>query len=648
MRWPVLCATFGIGLGAIATPRQTNYTLSHHGILSRVSVQTDRNGRCIRAGKTRQLDIDGTLDHRCTCHRSFRVGSARVGRGEECTLLCAAIPHCRFAFVGSLVDGNVQRRCNLYSNCSRLGRTAFGAGSTYERVSFRPVSRQKNGIRAMPRPNREAFTLSEQWAILAVLSCALWAVADVITDVCIEEELQDGASTPEDHERTVAVGEISKTTIVAGQISDSISPAKSSPMICIKTNDVLPGIPLPTAFPSKTSKGHRVVEKKDLSRRTRTNIGSLRRRSPTRQLRKVERDSHPIVSKVEHDSTCLGMVEVTDNGKCIGSVPYLTPEQDVVISGVFSGFVVTILLSARWLSRVSGQCTHEPSWTGLACKPIWSSELDWQWWAAAPAGLLLLGHYMFFMKAFERASSTLITPLVQVTGSWVILGASGVALATGDYSRLVSPKEAVCYVVIIVGGLLPAVRGELSRLFRAQFWTQPFVACVAIGELTLGIYELILSSATHASRGSHSRTAVAAEFFLASRCWFVAWFVVAYAVNPGLRRHALAISHVSRRVIGLSFAAEALCLAAFVCSAEAYALSREVSVLHAVESALGQAFNLLFAYVLKAGFGYGRRSALEGLGVKLLSLLVVTIGLAAVVAVEDELEAGQIPYDAVH
>ena len=49
--------------------------------------------------------------------------------------------------------------------------------------------------------------------------------------------------------------------------------------------------------------------------------------------------------------------------------------------------------------------------------------------------------------------------------------------------------------------------------------------------------------------------------------------------------------------------------------------------MHAAEASLSQLINLCFAYLLLRGCGIGRSSAVSSMGIKLVSFVMVTIGL---------------------
>lgn len=77
----------------------------------------------------------------------------------------------------------------------------------------------------------------------------------------------------------------------------------------------------------------------------------------------------------------------------------------------------------------------------------------------------------------------------------------------------------------------------------------------------------------------------------------------------------------------LSAISEALTIIGFYLASIAYGLFYQAGVVHAAEASLSQLLNLAIAYVLLRGFGIGRASAVGGMRVKLVSFVMVTIGL---------------------
>ena len=106
-------------------------------------------------------------------------------------------------------------------------------------------------------------------------------------------------------------------------------------------------------------------------------------------------------------------------------------------------------------------------------------------------------HYFFFLKAFEGAPSTVLLPLVQVASVSVFLGSSVVALLR--HEPWITPTHALAYLLMFIGGILPACAGNLSMLLERAFWRQNFVAFAIAAEFSLGLHDLLLSGCAYSS-----------------------------------------------------------------------------------------------------------------------------------------------------
>jgi len=65
----------------------------------------------------------------------------------------------------------------------------------------------------------------------------------------------------------------------------------------------------------------------------------------------------------------------------------------------------------------------------------------------------------------------------------------------------------------------------------------------------------------------------------------------------------------------------------FYLASIAYGLFYQAGIVHAAEASLSQLINLCLAYVFLRCFGIGRSSAVSSMGIKLVSFVMVTIGL---------------------
>ena len=124
-------------------------------------------------------------------------------------------------------------------------------------------------------------------------------------------------------------------------------------------------------------------------------------------------------------------------------------------------------------------------------------------------GTMSFFHYFFLLKAFEGAPSTVLLPLVQarlqlarvarggtravtvaaeparriaillsqVASVSVLLGSSVIAVLRRE--QWITPVHALAYVLMFVGGILPATGGHLNVLFKRAFWKKARAGCTA-------------------------------------------------------------------------------------------------------------------------------------------------------------------------
>jgi len=74
---------------------------------------------------------------------------------------------------------------------------------------------------------------------------------------------------------------------------------------------------------------------------------------------------------------------------------------------------------------------------------------------ACISGPMMFYHYLFLLKAYDTAPSTVINPLLQVSSTWMIFGTGIVAWFSGE--KFITPFDFMCYIIISIGGLLPSL-----------------------------------------------------------------------------------------------------------------------------------------------------------------------------------------------
>ena len=102
-----------------------------------------------------------------------------------------------------------------------------------------------------------------------------------------------------------------------------------------------------------------------------------------------------------------------------------------------------------------------------------------------------------------------------------------------------------------------------------------------------------------------------------------------YLLSPKLytQLRDLLSGRVAMKYIGLSAVSEGLTILGFYLASIAYGLFSQAAIVHAAEASLSQLLNLLIAYLLLRGFGVGRVSAVGSMTAKLVSFVMVTLGL---------------------
>jgi len=458
---------------------------------------------------------------------------------------------------------------------------------------------------------------SSAWLLAIIGATLCWGVADVLCDICIGEDEED-----EDESETESLISAQKRHVndeddARGDIEMVLAPASSS----------------------------------------------LLRRAP-RQRNEIKTTMSP-ETETSHD------VDIDDDD----SNDHLTGEQDCAVAGLVTFAVVYLMSIKRTMDKGAADGSFTPHDELMGPDTVaWSPWKDVEWWVAAFGGFLLFWHYLLLLWAYDTAPSTLITPLLQVSSTWVLLGSAIPAAITG--ATFIRPFDLICYAIIVAGGLLPSVHEKgMSFMFSKAFWKKSFVRCTVLSEVCVGLYDLLLSACVGSSaRRTHMgasvqlssiiyarysksigsldvsstfdnvdgflenlqekdgqaesvSTALEDEFFYIAWCWFVIVFAFTYLCHPRLRRGVINLRHLSIKVLVLSSFGQVLTILGYYLSQFGYSWYYQASVVHACESSLNQVFNLVLAVVLYRFFGLGRSSAASGVPAKLASCTIVSAGL---------------------
>jgi len=300
-----------------------------------------------------------------------------------------------------------------------------------------------------------------------------------------------------------------------------------------------------------------------------------------------------------------------------GETTRLTPEQNALLSGALSLAGVVVALACG----LSGSLSFGDAGGGMRDKVrLFSAGLG--------GGVHFLA-YLLTLCAFSSASSTVITPLMQLSALWMLpfsMAAAGFGLA-----ELIRPVHLLSVALICAGGFLPAADGSLSFLITRKFWQQRAVRYVMLAEFLVCCYNVILHQATFFNPGdgggaeSGRGPSATLRFFIVSRTGNGLACAALFTSVPGLRKHAWGIFKVSRRYLFAALFGECLSLFGVGLVTFSYSSFYEPSVVNAAEGGLQQLFNLLFALVSRHILGLGRQ--VEQLQVKFASFVLVAVGL---------------------
>ncbi len=352
-------------------------------------------------------------------------------------------------------------------------------------------------------------------------------------------------------------------------------------------------------------------------------IGEQSEDTPHEEDERRRKDSDALSDDISHDAT------------------HLTGDQDTAVAGLVTLVIVYIMCLLRWVShrrlandfevsRLNGDFSQSSSCVG----GVWSPFHDYEWWVAAVGGVCLFQHYQTLYWAYDTAPSTVINPLLQVSSTWVLIFTAIPAMITG--ASFIHPFDLFCYAIIVLGGLLPSLEGDVKAMLRVSFWKQDFVKYAVFSEFALGMYDLLLSwvikTGKMQGRADHGNdpNLLENEFFFLAWCWFLVCFALAYGIHPRLQDEYQGLWRLPPRMVLLAAFGQFIMFVGYYFSQFGYSWFYQASVVHAAEASMAQAFNLITAYIFKRCFNVGRDSAINGMKYKVVSVFIVTIGLVLI------------------
>eukprot|EP00051_Salpingoeca_urceolata_P032298 m.15143 g.15143 ORF g.15143 m.15143 type:complete len:382 (+) comp4966_c1_seq1:398-1543(+) len=260
------------------------------------------------------------------------------------------------------------------------------------------------------------------------------------------------------------------------------------------------------------------------------------------------------------------------------------------------------------------------------------------WWMCVVGGSLWAVASLCLFKAFETAPSTVLIPLTQLTAVMVLVPSTAVGLVSRFYPSItylyvetgafLTFRETVAYVMLFIGGMLPATKGKLSEFSKLSFWFQPHVLYITVHNFCFAFIDEILELVTGPVHGL-----LPDQYTLISSAGSLMTFCCVFAFVPRLRKQAVRLpSQVGRQFALMGFVAEVLNWTAFWLASYAYQYHLgNVSIVTATEVALGQLVNLVVAVWLRMQFGLGRSDAVADLPTKALSFLLVCSGVVVAI-----------------
>jgi hypothetical protein len=162
-----------------------------------------------------------------------------------------------------------------------------------------------------------------------------------------------------------------------------------------------------------------------------------------------------------------------------------------------------------------------------------------------------------------------------------------------------------------------------------------------MSEITVGLYDLIMTYCLRMSGRKdkyreYSTTDLEAEFFFIAWCGFSLTFCLLFALVPWLRQKFLDLRKIPRNIVMLSSFGQALTILGYYCSQYGFSMYYQASIVHACEASLSQFTTLVFVIIAYKCFGIGRETAVEDLGIKIASCLIVSFGLFLLAYSEEE------------
>ena len=271
---------------------------------------------------------------------------------------------------------------------------------------------------------------------------------------------------------------------------------------------------------------------------------------------------------------------------------------------------------------------------------VFQTEADVAYILCILAGMVYALAMMSVMKAWEHVPSTIVVPLMQLSGPMVEImeaclgsvarkrgrGRMGV-LAPVAHATL-THKDFFAFALITVGGLTPSTE-SLPQLFKIATWRRPSMSLLVLANVLYSMYFVMLALCVgdDTSRDPRERRALMEEtqFVVISNLSSVTFLAALFALTPRLRRHMRALRNVTLKTQLISGFAEFTNYFSMLLLTSAYQLHYSSGLVTAARTGLNQFINVIFALALYSAFKIGR--PVKNLRKKLIAAAVVCAGL---------------------
>lgn len=304
-----------------------------------------------------------------------------------------------------------------------------------------------------------------------------------------------------------------------------------------------------------------------------------------------------------------------------GCVDKLTSEQDLLCSCV-TMFVVSTLI---WVW--SDWSILPPADPGMASQTYWLSVL---------AGCLYAHAMQCIMKAWELVPSTIVTPMMQLSGPCVQLVEAGLGTLARRLRRKMPPIlesvshayltrwDLLAFVLITGGGLAPSAE-NLPQLARLSTWRSPAMRLLLMSNVLYSIY-YVFNSLCVGDEATATPTGVTElQFIVVSNLAAVIFLLASFATNPHLRQHAFNLRRVKTMPKVVSAVAECTNYISMLLLSCAYQRYHSSGLVTAARTGLNQFTNVFLAALLYKLANVGR--PVLQVERKLVSACFVTLGL---------------------